>query len=250
MQQLAERGRFEVSGRTLAYVSFHDDMPLSPISNVWMDTGTGSFTETKVYAVQTNTKVVERCIAMTTDPGDLVLDPTCGSGTTALCAEQLGRRWVTCDTSRVAVNVARRRLLSAVLEHFRLAGDAVSDGFLCESVDRVTLKSLAYDQEPERVELVDRPVIDPSAVRVCGPFEIMTLGRYSLEDWRGQLATARGDDLILEDYIAVICRLYRANASLVSSAGLIHAVEESERVDSVRDLRRTDHRPRDRQADR
>jgi adenine-specific DNA-methyltransferase len=228
MQKLAALRRIEVSGKSLRYVRFHDDMPLSPISNIWMDTGTGSFTETKVYAVQTNTKVVERCIAMATDPGDLVLDPTCGSGTTALAAERLGRRWVTCDTSRVAMNVARRRLLSAVLEHYRLAGDAVSDGFLCESVDRVTLKSLAYDQEPERIELVDRPIVDPSAMRVFGPLEILTLGRYSLEEWRGQLATPRGDDLMLEDYIAVICRLYRAKASLVRSTGLIHAVEESE----------------------
>lgn len=226
LRRLAERGRIEVSGKSLRYVRFYDDFPVSPVANVWMDVGTGSFTEPKVYAVQTSSKVVERCIAMTTDPGDLVFDPTCGSGTTAYAAEKLGRRWITCDTSRVAINVARRRLLSSVFDHYRTRNGVVSGGFVYSTVDRVTLKSLAYDMEPEKVELVDRPELDTGAVRVSGPFEVMTLGRYSVDDWKGYVV-GEGDDIgRLENYIAVIVRLYRADAVLHHSGGLIHALVE------------------------
>jgi adenine-specific DNA-methyltransferase len=224
MRRLAEQGRIEVSGNTLRYVRFYDDMRVSPISNIWLDTGTGSFTDPKIYAVQTNVKVLERCIAMTTDPGDLVLDPTCGSGTTALASERLGRRWITCDTSRVAINVARRRLLSTVFDHYRTRNGLVSGGFVNETVDRITLKSLAHDMEPERVELVDRPEVDPDAIRVTGPFEVATLGRYSLDDWKGYLVGEGADAGRLQNYISVICRLYRRDAALAPSGGLIHAV--------------------------
>jgi adenine-specific DNA-methyltransferase len=228
LDQLVAKRRIEISGKSLAYVRFYDDMPVSPIANVWMDTGTGSFTEPKVYAVQTNTKVVERCIAMTSDPGDLVFDPTCGSGTTAIAAEKLGRRWVTCDTSRVAINITRRRLLSTVFDHYRTRNGTVSGGFAYETVDHVTLKSLAYDMEPEKVDLVDRPIIDPDAVRVTGPFEVATLGRYSIEDWKGYVVGEGADAGKLENYIAVICRLYRKSVSLPPSGGLIHGVIEDE----------------------
>src|SRR5205823_481145 len=98
---------------SLTYVRFLQDFPAATFSNVWTDTQTGAFTDDKVYVVQTNTKVIERCLLMTTDPGDLVLDPTCGSGTTAFVAEQWGRRWITIDTSRVALALARQRLMTA-----------------------------------------------------------------------------------------------------------------------------------------
>ncbi len=228
LSRLAEKGRIEVSGNSLRYVRYYDDMPVSPIANIWLDTGTGSFTEPKVYAVQTNTKVVERCIAMTTDPGDLVFDPTCGSGTTATAAEKLGRRWITCDTSRVAINIARRRLLSTVFDHYRTRNGLVSGGFVYRTVDRVTLKSEAYDMEPEKVDLVDHPLVDPNAVRVTGPFEVATLGRYSVEDWKGYLVGEGADAGKLENYVSVVCRLYRRGASLTPSGGLLHAVLEEE----------------------
>src|SRR5439155_16765229 len=115
--------------------------------------------ERNIFVVQTPTKVVERCILMTTDPGDLVFDLTCGSGTTAFCAERLGRRWITCDTSRVAINVARQRLLSAVFKHYKTRNGKVSGNFLYHTVNRTTLKSLAYELEPEKVELVDQPEV-------------------------------------------------------------------------------------------
>jgi len=224
LAKLVSKRRIEVSGNSLRYVRFYDDMPVSPIANIWLDTGTGSFTETKVYAVQTNTKVVERCIAMATDPGDIVFDPTCGSGTTAIAAEKLGRRWITCDTSRVAMNIARRRLLSTVFDHYMTRNGVISGGFVYDAVDRITLKSLAWDMEPEKVELVDRPRVDPGAVRVTGPFELSTLGRYSIEDWKGYVVGEGADAGKLENYITVVCRLYRKGCGLVPSAGLIHAV--------------------------
>lgn len=100
-------------GRTLTYVRYLDDFPAFPINNFWSDTVTSGFGDPKLYVVQTNTKVIERCMLMSTDPGDLVLDPTCGSGTTAFVAEQWGRRWITIDTSRVALTLARQRVMGA-----------------------------------------------------------------------------------------------------------------------------------------
>jgi len=224
LKRLAEKRRIEVSGKSLAYVRFYNDFSVSPISNIWLDTGTGSFTEPKIYAVQTGTKVVARCIYMSTDPGDLVFDLTCGSGTTAYCAEMSGRRWITCDTSRVAINIARQRLLSATFEQYRTRNSQVSSGFVSKTVDRITLKSLAYDLEPEKVQLVNQPEVDRDAIRVSGPFEVMTLGRYSIEDWQGYF-TERGK---LENYITVICHLYRKDAAIQGASGLVHAVAESE----------------------
>jgi adenine-specific DNA-methyltransferase len=148
---------------------------------------------------------------MTSMPGELVFDPTCGSGTTAHCAEELGRRWITCDTSRVAINVARQRLLGTTFDHYKTRNGKLSGNFEYRTVNRVTLKSLAYDLEPERVELVDQPEVDPDAIRVCGPFEVMSLGRYSVEDWKGfvvrEAAAGFGELAKLENYIEVICRL-------------------------------------------
>jgi len=124
-----------------------EDSPITPINNIWGDTQVGSFIEQKIYVVQTSTKVIERCIQMTTDPGDLVLDPTCGSGTTAYVAEQWGRRWITIDTSRVALSLARQRLLTATFPYYGLAASevGVDGGFVYKSVPHVTLKSIAQN---------------------------------------------------------------------------------------------------------
>jgi adenine-specific DNA-methyltransferase len=228
LERLRELGRLHPIGKRLRYRRYADDFPLAPYSNVWEDTVISGFGAAKLYAVQTSPKVVERCILMSTDPGDLVFDPTCGSGTTAYCAEKLGRRWITCDTSRVALNIARQRLLSSVFDHYKTLNGSPSSGFMYKTVDRVTLKSLAYDLEPEKVELVDQPEVDASALRVTGPFEVMTLGRYSLEDWKGYVFDGGGTAEALENYVSVICRLYRKDAGLQESAGSIHAVAESE----------------------
>ncbi|HWQ37426.1 site-specific DNA-methyltransferase [Nitrospira calida] len=231
LARLAEKRRIEATGKRLSYVRYADDFPVSPISNIWDDTVISGFADPKVYAVQTSPKAIQRCIHMTTDPGDLVFDPTCGGGTTAWCAETTGRRWITCDTSRVAINVARQRLLSATFEHYKTRNGKVSGNFIYKTVNRVTLKSLAYDLEPEKVELVDRPEVDKDAIRVCGPFEVMSLGRYSVEDWKGYVVREPGigEPAKLENYIEVISRLYRKDAAIQGASGLVHAVAENEK---------------------
>ena len=125
---------------------FLDDFPVLPIGNNWTDTATGgSSTDPRVYVVQTVTRVIERCLLMTTDPGDLVLDPTCGSGTTAYAAEKWGRRWITCDTSRVAITLAKQRLMTASYDYYtlRYPNEGLKAGFVYTTVPHVTLKSIA-----------------------------------------------------------------------------------------------------------
>ncbi|HXV65218.1 MAG TPA: site-specific DNA-methyltransferase, partial [Vicinamibacteria bacterium] len=230
-KRLAAKGRLYPIGKRLRYKRYADDFPLAPYTNIWDDTVISGFGAAKLYAVQTSPKVVERCILMTTDPSDLVFDPTCGSGTTAACAELAGRRWITCDTSRVAVNVARQRLVSGVLPHYQTRNGKVSGNFLYRTVPHITLKSLAYDLEPEKVELVDQPEVDRDALRVCGPLEVMSLGRYSVEDWKGYVVreSGIGEAAKLENYIEVICRLYRKDSAIQGATGLVHAVAETEK---------------------
>ena len=123
-------------GKTLGWVLYLDEVPTYPLTNVWTDTVRGGFTGQNIYVVQTNTKVVERCILASTDPGDLVFDPTCGSGTTAFVAEEWGRRWITCDTSRVAIALSKQRLMTAEFDYYTLAhpSEGVSSGFNYEKV--------------------------------------------------------------------------------------------------------------------
>jgi adenine-specific DNA-methyltransferase len=170
----------------LRYVRFFHDFPFRPISNFWPDVRFSSRVEDKQYVVQTAAKVIQRCILMTTDPGDLVFDPTCGSGTTAYVAEQWGRRWITCDTSRVPLALARQRLLTAAFPWYELKQPAEGPigGFVYKRkqnrkgeevgglVPRITLKSIANNEEPEMVTLVDRPEVNTQVTRVCGPFTV------------------------------------------------------------------------------
>ena len=111
---------------------------------------------------------------MTTDPGDLVFDPTCGSGTTAWVAEQWGRRWITCDTSRVAVTIARQRLMTANYDYYELAhpGEGVGAGFRYRSVATVSARTLGYDEPPAETMLYDQPEVDRRKARVTGPFTV------------------------------------------------------------------------------
>ncbi|MFM0141267.1 site-specific DNA-methyltransferase [Paraburkholderia sp. RL18-085-BIA-A] len=155
--------RIEFYGTTLSYRRFTDDFPYFPISNAWTDTASGGYGADKIYVVQTNPKVIARCVLMTTDPGDLVLDPTCGSGTTAYVAEQWGRRWITMDTSRVALALARQRLMTARFDYFELRplndddrrrnpdgqwlknGNSEPKTLDCETVPHITLKSIVQN---------------------------------------------------------------------------------------------------------
>lgn len=186
IERLKQKGRLGIQGKSLSYIRFLDDFPAVPISNLWFDTQSGSGMD-KVYVVQTNAKIVQRCILMTTDPGDLVLDPTCGSGTTAFVAEQWGRRWITTDTSRVALNIAKTRLMTATFPWYTLhdekaglqrEGWDVRHGFDYKKVQRVTLGSLANDEPPEEVTLFDNPAVDRKKLRISGPFTVETLQSF------------------------------------------------------------------------
>jgi adenine-specific DNA-methyltransferase len=169
MARLIRANRVGQAAKSLRYVRFLDDFRAQAISNVWSDTGTGSFTDEKIYVVQSATKVVQRCLLMATDPGDLILDPTCGSGTTAYVAEQWGRRWITADTSRVALTLARARIMSARYLYYLLSDSRegqlkeaeatrtlpssqqtygrIRQGFVNERVPHITLKSIANNTE-------------------------------------------------------------------------------------------------------
>lgn len=174
MKRLESAGRLRPASETVRGVVFHDDFSREPISNIWEFHGE----RIPVYVVQTNRSIVERCILMTTDPGDLVLDPTCGSGTTAHVAEQWGRRWITTDTSRIALNIAKTRLMTATYPWYKLvdvAGQDVRHGFVYKTVPHVTLKSIANGEPPETETLYDQPEPDKKKLRVAGPFTVETL---------------------------------------------------------------------------
>lgn len=178
MEKLKELKRLIPSGQTLRYVMYFDDYPVSRLTNLWDDT-VGA--DDPRYVVQTNTNVIKRCLLMTTDPGDLVLDPTCGSGTTAFVAEQFGRRWITTDTSRIALNIAKTRLMTATFPYYKLYAEATGDirqGFVYKTVPHITLKSLANDEPPATETLYDKPEVDPKRLRVCGAFTVETLQNF------------------------------------------------------------------------
>jgi len=222
LDRLAVAKRIHVAKNSLRYRRSHTDFPYQQRGNIWTDTITGNFTEDKVYVVQTSTKVVERCLLLCTDPGDLVFDPTCGSGTTALMAERHGRRWITTDTSRVAVAIARSRLMSTLHPYYYLldsqegaaqeaalsGGDEaltgpfsqdVRKGFVYRRAGRITLASIARneaivdglsDEEIERLTqqaaeqtyFWDQPLEDPTKVRVSGRFTVESLSPHTALD--------------------------------------------------------------------
>lgn len=174
MDNLAKAGRLIGTGRELNYKIYAKERQLEYISNVWTNIMIGTST---IYHVQTNHKVVERCMLMSTDPGDLVFDPACGSGTTAWVAEKHGRRWITTDVSQVAIELARARLLCSQFEYFQLrTPECISDGFKYKTHMFVEGKHLAYPQrgkaDQSLVTLYDQPLKDKHRHRVTGPFTV------------------------------------------------------------------------------
>jgi adenine-specific DNA-methyltransferase len=167
LRRLGTANRIFISGNRLDFVRYLQDYPVEPLTNIWDDT---MGERDLVYVVQTNTKVIQRCILMTTDPGDLVFDPTCGSGTTAYVAEQWGRRWITCDTSRVAIALARQRLLTATFPYYKIDDDGngqnPSYGFRYKTVPHITLKSIAQNTRIDTVTEKYNPLIDEALKRL------------------------------------------------------------------------------------
>ena len=199
MKSLLKANRLFALGRNPYFRQFHSDFPLMQLENSWKDTAAG-FGEPKTFVVQTHVKIVSRCVQMTTDPGDLVFDPTCGSGTTAFVAEQWGRRWITCDTSRVALTLAKQRLMSSLFDYYELAHptEGVGSGFAYKTVPHITLRSIANNPDikegmsreeidaaiaqhsPQEI-LYDQPQVDRSKKRVTGPFSVEAVPAPSVE---------------------------------------------------------------------
>jgi adenine-specific DNA-methyltransferase len=173
MELLIAKKRIMNLGSKLYFINYFDDYPVSLLTNHWNDTS-GGFSEAKKYVVETNPKVIARCMTMCTDPGDLVFDPTCGSGTTAFVAENLGRRWMTCDTSRVALTLAKQRLMKANFNYYELAhpNEGVGSGFVYSRVPHITLGDLANDNPPGEEVLYDQPTVNNKRARVTGPFTV------------------------------------------------------------------------------
>ena len=209
MSRLIRAERVSQATNSLTYIRYLEDFKAQALTNVWSDTGTGSFTDEKIYVVQSGTKVVQRCVLMATDPGDLVLDPTCGSGTTAYVAEQWGRRWITIDTSRVALALARARIMGARYPYYLLAdspggqqkqaeimrrapSDAptrsdVRQGFVYERIPHITLKSIANNAEIdviwERWQETLEPLREDLNARLDCDWEEWQIPREASEDW-------------------------------------------------------------------
>jgi len=171
LKTLAKHNRIEKAGTRLRYRRFVEDFPMVPLTDRWESVQTGT---KLIYVVQTSVQVLQRCLLLATDPGDLVFDPTCGSGTTAFVAEQWGRRWITCDTSRVAIALAKQRLMTANYDYYELAypDQGVGSGFRYETVPHITLKSIANNEPPEPETLYDRPLVDKKRGRITGPFTL------------------------------------------------------------------------------
>ena len=209
LTRIARAGRIHRASASLQYIRRIHDFSVIEVSELWSDTGTGSFTDDKIYVVQTGTKTIQRCILMTTDPGDLVLDPTCGSGTTAYVAEQWGRRWITIDTSRVALALARARIMGARYPYYLLADSPqgqrkaaeitrkapseapthrdVRQGFVYERVPHIMLKSIANNAEIdviwERWQETLEPLRDDLNARLDGDWDEWQIPREASEDW-------------------------------------------------------------------
>ena len=177
LERLKKKGLLLKTGNNIAWKLHWDNYPAMNLANVWLDTQSGGFGDSGIYVVQTSNKVIQRCMLMATDPGDLVLDITCGSGTTAVVAEQWGRRWITCDTSRVAITLAKQRLMTATFDYYKLAHEeqGVGSGFVYKTVPHITLKSIANNEIPATETLYDQPEIDKTKVRITGPFTIEAL---------------------------------------------------------------------------
>ncbi len=188
LNRLAAAKRIEASSNSLNYVRYFDDFPLMGYNNDWNDVGgIQSRVDGKIYVVQTSRVVVQRCVLMTTDPGDLVLDPTCGSGTTAVVAEQWGRRWITIDTSRIALALAKRRLITQAFDWYTLRDPAkgVDGGMVYKTVPHVKLGDIANGLEPTVETLWDAPLIEKGKVRVTGPFTVEALPSPTVEALEG-----------------------------------------------------------------
>ena len=196
---LDSQKRLQLKGNLLNFISFKNDFPIIKLTTPWIDT-TGA--RNKVYAVQTNPLVIQRCILMATAPGDLIFDPTCGSGTTAYVAEKWGRRWITCDSSRVAVALAKQRLMTANFDYYELKDEkkGINEGFNYKEVPYISEISIAYKKDIKAKILYDQPHIDKNKFRVSGPFTVEAVPAVKVETLSGELLNG-ADSPIKQDWL-------------------------------------------------
>jgi adenine-specific DNA-methyltransferase len=242
LQRAAKAGRLYGANKSLSLIRYFDESPYFPLNASWEDTG-GTVGAEKIYVVQTNTRVVQRCLQMATDPGDLVLDPTCGSGTTAYVAEQWGRRWITIDTSRVALALARGRIMGARYPLYLLADSQdgqkkeaelqrrdhvpketfgnVRQGFVCERVPHITLKSIANNTEIdviwERHEARLAPLRDQLS---AASQQTKTLEEWEIPRERPEHWPPATDALLSEFWELRIARQKEIDASIAANADI------------------------------
>lgn len=226
MDRLKAAGRLMPMGKRVRYIRYLDDFPVYGMTNVWDDIGgIQSRSDPKRYVVQTATTAPMRCMLMTTDPGDLVLDPTCGAGTTAHVAEEWGRRWITIDSSRIALNLAKQRILTASYPYYKLHDEVGSDirqGFVYETAKHVTLGQIAKGEDPEEEVLYDQPSEDKKRLRVAGPFTVETLQSYEPVS-PAELDASQPDD---EDAARFEERIFEH----LKSAGIKNGIREEQAV--------------------
>ena len=174
LDDLKSKNRLQIEGESLRVKLYYEDYPISRMNNLW--TGIGAVNN-KIYVVQTPSELIKRCVLMSSDPGDLVMDITCGSGTTAYVAEQWGRRWITCDTSRVSIALAKKRLMTSIFDYYKLAhpSQGVGSGFVYKTAPHVTIGSIVNDEIPATEILYDQPEVEKNKIRITGPFTVEAL---------------------------------------------------------------------------
>lgn len=174
LDKLKQSNRLQEEGKYLSGKIYYKDYPITILNNLWDKIGAVS---DKLYVVQTSSELPKRCLLMTSEPGDLILDITCGSGTTAYVAEQYGRRWITCDTSRIAIELAKKRLMTATFDYYKLKypEQGVSNGFIYKTVPHITLGAITNSEISLEETLYDQPEIDKSKIRITGPFTVEAL---------------------------------------------------------------------------
>lgn len=239
IENLYKKGRILLQGNSIRYLRFQEDFSINAITNLWNDT---SGELNKSYVVQTGLLVIQRCLLMTTDPGDIVLDPTCGSGTTAYVAEQWGRRWITIDTSRVSLALARTRLMTAKFPYYKLKDEnSVSAGFEYKTVPHVTLKSLANDEPAEKEVLYDQPTENKDIVRVTGPFTVESLSPHRVSDAQEMLSSERFVETVISNLLKSGvqtgekgARVEFVNLDILPSGPEVQAVGEYKTADGLK----------------
>jgi len=191
LEKVGHKGRLIPIGNTMTFKKYLDEAPYTPLTNAWLDTMESTFAVQRMYVVQTAEKAIGRCILMSTDPGDLVLDPTCGSGTSAKVCEEFGRRWIVCDTSRIALTISKQRLLTSKYDYFKLARpkEGINSGFEYEEIPKITLKSVALGLDVPTEILYDCPVKDVKKIRITGPFTVESVPAPVIKDIEGIVAS-------------------------------------------------------------